>query len=351
MKKSAADRVGVGIIGAGLISVYHIEGLLAAGGADLRVIAARSTTNAGPLAARHGIAEVVTDHRTLLERPDVEAVVIATPDALHEAHALAAIEAGKAILLQKPMACTSASCRRLLDAARAAGVDLQVSYMHRHFEEVVRTRELLAQGGLGEVQSIRLRNATPGPHEPWFYDRDQVAGGVVMQLGIHGIDLLRHLFGEIEAVRAVAATQQPERHLPGGQVVITDLEDTVLASYRMASGALVSHEMSFCEPAGTDRFRLEFFSAESAVQLRTERGLLALFAPELSGEPGWFLPQLAQPALGQRHHRHWLDIVRGRTPTEPTAEDGLAGILVAEAVLRAAASGREEQLDTVVGEK
>lgn len=344
MAVAASDRVGIGIIGAGLISVYHIEGLLAAGGADLRVVAARSSARAGPLAEHYRIGEVVTDYRALLARDDVEAVVIATPDALHEEMALAAIDAGKAVLLQKPMACTSASCRQIIAAAHTAAVDLQVSYMHRHFEEVVRTRELLAEGGLGEVQSVRLRNATPGPHEPWFFDRDHVAGGVVMQLGVHGIDLIRHLLGEIESVRAIAATQQPEREVGGGQVVISDLEDMVFATYRLTSGALVSHEMSFCEPAGTDRFRMEIYGLEAAAHLRTERGPLALFAPELTGSKGWLLPQLPQAALGERHHRHWLDMLRGKSPSEPTAEDGLAGVLVAEAVLRAAVSGREEPI-------
>jgi predicted dehydrogenase len=306
------------------------------------VLAARSTTRAGPLATRYGIAEVATDWRAVLDRSDIDAVLIATPDATHEEIALAAAEAGKAILLQKPMAMSVEQGQRILDGARAAGVDLQVSWMHRHFEEVVRARELLASDQLGPVQHIRIRNATSGPHEPWFFDPAHVAGGVVLQLGVHGIDLIRHLFGAIETVSATTATLRPERTVAGGIVACT-LEDEVLASYRFASGALGSHEMSFNEQAGTDRFRLEIYCAEGTLLLRTTRGPLAIFAPKLTGTRGWLVPELPAAAFGARQHARWLDILRGKIASDSTAEEALEGQRVAEAIYRSARNCREER--------
>jgi predicted dehydrogenase len=337
------EIVGIGVIGAGLISAYHLAGLAAAGGAEVRVLAARSTARAGPLARRFGVPEVATDWRGVLERADVDAVLIATPDSTHEEIAVTAAQAGKAILLQKPMAMTVDQCRRIIAAARAAGVDLQVSWMHRHFEEVVRVEELLASGKLGPVHHVRIRNATAGPHEAWFFDRAQVAGGVVMQLGVHGIDLVRHLFGAIETVAATTVTLQPERRFPGGESVVTDLEDEAIATYRLAGGALGSHEMSFNEAAGTDRFRLEIYCADATLLLRTTRGPLAIHAPRLFGGRGWFVPELPARAFGERQHARWLDILRGRIPSDPTAADALAGQMVAEAIYRAAGSHREER--------
>ncbi|HET6521139.1 MAG TPA: Gfo/Idh/MocA family oxidoreductase [Geminicoccaceae bacterium] len=342
------ETVRVGVIGAGLISAYHLAGLAAAGGAEVRVLAARSTARAGPLAGRFGVPEVATDWRAVLERPDIDAVVIATPDNTHEEMAVAAARAGKAVLLQKPMAMSSAGCQRIIAAARAAGVDLQVSWMHRHFEAVVHARELLASGRLGPVHHVRIRNATAGPHEPWFFDRARVAGGVVMQLGVHGIDLVRHLFGEIGAVSATAATVRPERTFPGGLRVACELEDEAHAVYRFAAGGVLGgHEMSFNEARGTDRFRLEVYGAEGTLLLRTSRGPLAVFAPRATGAAGWFVPELPQRAFGERHHARWLDIVRGRVPSDPTAADALAGTLVAEAVYRSAASRREETVEAL----
>ncbi len=239
------ERVRVGMIGAGFIASYHLDGLRAAGGADVRAIAGRTPQKAAALAARYGIAAAVTDWRAILARDDIDAVVITTPDDTHPEIAIAAAQAGKHILLQKPMARTPDDCRRIIAAARAAKVHLQVSFMHRYFEEVVRARELLAQGAIGRPYSLRMRNATPGPDwGAWFFSKARVGGGVVMQLGVHGIDLLRHLIGDIDALSAQTALLRTERTLADGTLVHPDNEDHALALYRFASGAIASHEMS-----------------------------------------------------------------------------------------------------------
>ena len=340
---TATDTVGVGMIGAGSIADYHLAGLKAAGGASLRAIAARTRTSAEATAARHGVAAVESDWRALLGRPDVEAVVIATPDDTHAEIACAAASAGKAILLQKPMAPTSAECRTIIAAAREAGVVLQVSFMHRYFEEVVRTRELLAEGKTGAVLSARLRNATPGPDwSDWFFKRDKVGGGVVLQLGVHGIDLLRHVLGDLERLVAIVALRKTERRLKDGRVVRPDNEDHAFATYSFAAGPIVSHEMCFSEIAGTDRFTLEIACEEATLHLRGPRGQLALFAPNVTGRSEWVAPDLPERALGARHHAAFLDIVRGRAEPDDTAESGLATLLVAEAIYRSAEHGTAE---------
>ena len=106
--RAAADTVGVGFLGAGSIADYHLGGLAAAGGAAVRVIAALSRERAGEVARRFAIPEVATDWRAVLDRRDVDAVVIATPDDTHCEIACAAADAGKAVLLQKPMGRSSA---------------------------------------------------------------------------------------------------------------------------------------------------------------------------------------------------------------------------------------------------
>lgn len=343
MTIGANDTVGVGFIGAGSIAEYHLGGLAAAGGASVRAIAARSPTRAGPLAARYGIADVATDWRALLDRRDVDAVIIATPDDTHRDIACAAAQAGKAVMLQKPMARNAAECRDIIAASRRAGIFLQVSFMHRYFEEVVRLREILAGGKAGKVFAVHQRNATPGPDwGDWFYSRAQVGGGVVVQLGVHGIDLLRHVFGAIDAVSATIATLKTERRLADGRVVRPDNEDHCLASYRFASGALGSHEIDFTEIAGTDRFAMEVYCENATIWLRTVRGALALYAPELTGCREWVVPDLPRRRLGERHHAEFLDMVRGRVKRDSTAEDGLAAQLVIETIYRAASSRREE---------
>jgi predicted dehydrogenase len=193
------------------------------------------------------------------------------------------------------------------------------------------------------VLSARLRNATPGPDwSDWFYSRDKVGGGVVLQLGTHGIDLILHLLGTIEDVLATTALGRTQRTLRDGRIVHPDNEDLAHALYRLKGGATVSHEMSMSEVAGTDRFILEIYGTEATLHLRGPRGPLAI---RWAGGADWEVPELSQEPAGLRHHAEFLDIAAGRRPATGTAEDGLAGLMVAEAVYRSAEQGRLVPID------
>ena len=333
------DRVGVALIGAGFIAQYHLAGLAAAGGADVRLIAGRSADKTARLARQFGIADVTGDWRHVLDRSDIDAVVIATPDHTHETIAVAAADAGKAVLLQKPMAGSVAACQRIIAAARAAGVDLQVSFMHRYFEEVEWARKGLADGLIGRVHSLRVRNATPGPDwGDWFFDGAKVANGVVDQLGVHGIDLAVRLIGPISDVSARVATLLAQRRLSDGRIVPVCAPDTAFATYGFEAGAVGAHEMSMIEQQGCDRFRIEIYGEDGTLWLRTERGRLAVWAPGRFGRH-WHVPELEDAPLGRRQHAEWLAGLTGAAPVAPTADDALAGMRVVEAIRRSAGHG------------
>ena len=339
-------HIRAGILGAGFISDYHIEGLLSAG-ADVVSIYSRSEQNARKKASQHGIAHSCNDVSELLARQDIELVVIATPDFTHEELAVAAAGAGKAILLQKPMARSSDEAKRIVQAADQAGAPLFVSFMHRYFEEVAAMRELLGQDMLGTIQMVRQRNATPGAGwADWFYDKEQ-SGGVVMQLGVHGIDLLRYLLGEIEAVKSVTRSSGDERTLADGTRVRPDNDDLAMAIYRLSSGATATHEMSYREAAGTDRFRMEIYGELGTAWLRTEKGRLAYCIPGPNQLDAWVAPSLPDPGFGKRHHEHVLAMLRGEAPLDSSAQDGVAALLAAEAIYRSASSGHWTPVTTV----
>lgn len=339
-------HIRVGLIGAGYISGYHLAGLRATGEADVCMIAGRSRDRVARVAHEYAVPESVTDYRMILDRADIDAVVIATPDHTHEAIAIAAAQAGKAILLQKPMARTTQECRRIIDAARRTGVCLSVSFMHRYLDEVIKLRELLTNPRVGQVQAVRIRNATPGADwNDWFFSLDYVAGGVVMQLGVHGIDLVQHLFGPIATVTASTSLLRGTRKLADGRTVNSQCEDHANAIYRFASGIEAVHDMSYSEVQGCDRFRLEIYCADATIWLRTERGLLSIYAPALTGKKAWVVPEFDVTEFGARHHAHWLAVVRKEAADDTTAEDGLATIQVAEAIYRSAASRCEETIE------
>jgi len=336
---AATSPVGVAMLGAGSIAEYHLAGIAAAGGAAARVIVGSGSPRAAALAERFGVPHVMHDWRAALVRPDVDAVVIATPDDTHETIAVAAAEAGKAILLQKPMAASATGARRIIAAAQRAGVDLQVSFMHRFFEEVVQARAWLGEGLIGRVRSARLRNATPGPDwGDWFYARERVGNGVVDQLGVHGIDLALQLVGDVQSVSARMATLVPRRTLRDGRVVDVQTCDSAFAIYDFIGGAMGSHEMSMIEAKGCDRFRLELYGERGTMWLRTGHGALAVYAPDHFGDE-WLVPKLPSPPFGARQHAVWLAGVTGRGPRLATAHEALRGMEVVEAIARSSAQG------------
>lgn len=334
------------MIGAGFIADYHVNGLRAAGG-EVTALVGRRPDRTAQRAAELGIKRTETDYRTVLDDRSIDAVVVASPDDTHEAITIEALDAGKHVLLQKPMALDSAQCRRITDADERAGRRLTVSFMHRYFPEVRWLRELIAVGSLGPIHSVRIRNATPGADwADWFFTPGNVSGGVVMQLGVHGIDLCRHLFGSFSSVSAQMMTARPRRTLADGREVVATLEDNVVAAYRLANGGLVSHEMSYTETAGCDRFRLELYAEHGTVWLRTERGRAAIFAPSITGVAAWVQPPLADEVFGQAHHAHWLSIIRGEAPADDTPRAGLLSVMIAEAIYSAVRKGCSVAMDS-----
>jgi predicted dehydrogenase len=334
------------MVGAGFIADYHVPGLQAAG-AEVVSVCSRTAEKARAKAEQHGIPESTTDYDGLLARTDIDAVVIMTPDHTHPDLAVRAAHAGKHIMLQKPMAVTTAECDQIIAAAERNNVQLYVSFMHRYMEEIEELQNLLQAGALGQIYTVRMRNATPGANwGRWFYSKENVSGGVLHQLGVHGIDLLQTVFGKIDAVKATAVLQKKRRTLDDGSVVEPDNPDTVLATYRMRRDIYTSHEMQYNEFAGTDRFRMEVYGERGTAILRGAQGRLAVNAPDHYMTEGWVLPTLSGPAIALRHHRHFLQMLAGDAPYDGSASAGRATVAVCEAVQRAAATDSWEDVGT-----
>jgi predicted dehydrogenase len=196
----------IALCGCGFIADLHARAVRAAGGARVVGVATHRLDTAQPFAARHGIERVTTDWQTLVTAADVDAVVIGTPNALHAPQALAALGAGKHVLVDKPMALSVAEGEAMLAAAEAAGRLLLVGHMWRYRDEVRVLRERIARGELGRV----VRTHGYGIHRGWgpsgwFTDPALAGGGALIDMGIHAIDTARFLLGDPEPVRVTAS--------------------------------------------------------------------------------------------------------------------------------------------------
>ncbi|WP_200301756.1 Gfo/Idh/MocA family protein [Streptomyces adelaidensis] len=204
-------------------------------------------------AERFGFAATARDWREVAADPRVQAVSITAPNFLHREIGVAMAEAGKHIWIEKPVGLTAGDARAVADAVAKAGVQGAVGFNYRNAPAVAAARELIAAGEIGTVTHVRIRlfsdyAAHPESALTWRYERERGGSGVLGDLASHGVDLARHLLGDIASLTADTAVFVPERARPtgataghtrasGGDLGPVENEDYVNCLLRFASGA------------------------------------------------------------------------------------------------------------------
>ena len=183
--------VGIGLVGSGFIAEAHFEGFAHVPAATVRGVASPTPGNAARFAERHGIPRHHIDYRALIEQPDVDVVCIGVPNDLHRDVCVAAASAGKHVICEKPLARTLADADEMIAACRGAGVLLMYAEELCFAPKYVRAKELADEGALGDVHLVRQGEQHFGPHSGWFWDPDRAGGGVLMDMGCHGIEFAR----------------------------------------------------------------------------------------------------------------------------------------------------------------
>jgi predicted dehydrogenase len=199
-------RLRVALLGTGWIMDFHARAVLEHPGAELVAAANWRRPSLDRLAERHGIARTTTDWRALAADPGVDAAVVGTPNALHAPQAIAFLDAGKHVLVEKPMAASLAEADAMVAAARRSGAFLMVAHCWRFHPDVRALRARVEAGELGEIVKTRSYggHAGWGP-SGWFTDPILAGGGALVDMGVHAIDTARYLLGDPEPVRVCAA--------------------------------------------------------------------------------------------------------------------------------------------------
>lgn len=151
--------------------------------------------------------EECTSLEEMLARDDIECIILATPNTIHAEHTLLAAEAGKHVLVEKPIANTLADARRMIDACRAAGVTLAVSHSQRWHPQFRRMKKAMDDGDIGRPLMAQTHASHSGGfrYKPgdWRFSMETCPGGALIQLAVHHVDTLRYFFGEIKTITGV----------------------------------------------------------------------------------------------------------------------------------------------------
>ena len=313
--------IAVGIVGAGQIARFHVEAIASAGGRVAMITDTHEAT--GRHLARQAGAEFVTDVETLLTNPDISAVIVATPNAAHFSVAMAALEAGKDVLCEKPMTTREADSRRLAtEAANRPRQIFQVGYMKRFSPGFLLLRDLLPR--IGEIVCADVRvmaSRQPTATDSWYRQPNQSGGGILTHSGSHLIDVIRFLLGE--PVRVDARVHEAA-DVPGLDLATQALID-------MANGTSIQFS-AISAPAALLGHSGEGW--EEIVDVIGTHGRVRLSSPNWQGtapclvtlqligerETRTFRPEPGSQWTAEL--RAFLDAVATRRPASPGATDG-----------------------------
>ncbi|MHC4946683.1 MAG: Gfo/Idh/MocA family protein [Planctomycetota bacterium] len=352
----------LGIIGAGSISQFHLAaaqrtGLTVAGVCDAEARRAERAARGWP-----GV-EPVTRIEELLAL-DLAAVVVAVPNDLHKPMAVTALDAGLDVLLEKPMALDTAECDEIIAAVERSGRILQVGFVSRGAPAAAAARRAVEAGRLGRIYhakaSLYRRRGIPGLGR-WFTTKSRSGGGVLIDVGVHLIDLALWLMGHPAAHRVSAHCtshfgQPPDRYAftemwagPPDLAGTFDVEDHVTALIRLAGGATLELNVTWAAdlPAG---------ALPDSVVLLGDRGGCAIdiwqntmtLAVEQDGtlfdQSATLPPGDAWEHAWTRQYEHFARCVTERTPPPATAAHGRIVQSIVDAIYLSSDEGREVEV-------
>ncbi|MBE1876026.1 Gfo/Idh/MocA family protein [Myceligenerans pegani] len=283
MGDAPRDQLGVGMVGYSFMGAAHSQAWRTAPRffdlplrIDMRVVAGRSADGVRAAAERLGWQDSTTDWRTLLERDDVELVDVCTPGNTHAEIAVAALDAGKHVLCEKPLANTVAEAEQMAAAAERAaerGVLAMVGFTYRRVPAIRLARELVADGRIGEVRHVRaqyLQDWLTDPAAPlsWRLDKDKAGSGALGDIGAHVVDLAQFVTGEslvgvsglLETFvreRPVAASSSGLSGQAGEGTGEVTVDDAALFFGRLSGGGLASFEATRFAAGRKNAIRLE----------------------------------------------------------------------------------------------
>ena len=342
--------VRIGLLGSGFVANFYMLGLQNVANWEMPVLCSPTAEHAKAFAEKWSIAEWETDSQKVLEREDLDLILLAVPNYVHQELAIATARAGKNMVCTKPLARTAAEAREMLDAVRAAGV------MHGYAETevfspaVIKAREFIEMGAIGDVLTVRSREAHAGPHTPWFWKKELAGGGALLDMGCHCIEAARYFIGKDTKIVEVLAWGDRLYHHDR-----TDAEDSAVLLMRFEGGQLGQAELSWIARGGLD-LRNEVYGTEGTIFTDVTRDTpVKVFSRPGAGyvvekgeaETGWLFPPVDEAWIYgyQEEMKHFVECVeKGEMPRE-NFEDGYIVNVILDAAYKSMQSKRWEPVE------
>jgi predicted dehydrogenase len=349
--------VKIAVIGAGSISEAHLQAYAVNPHVKITAICDLNAERAKAASEKFGIDHVYTDYKELLKDTEIEAVSICTWNNTHAEISIAALEAGKHVLVEKPLSRTVEEALRIRDAVKASGKKLQVGFVRRYDANAQMLRKFVDSGEFGEIYyakaSILRRLGNPGG---WFADETRSGGGPLIDIGVHIIDLCWYMMGKPKAVSVSGNTYRKlgnranVRNLSFYQAADYDpqqntVEDMANALIRFEGGASLSVDVSFTLHGQADTTSVALygdkggFEIEPQMVIVTEKHDTILNTYPQTDNKGFDFN-----AAFREEINHFIGCVVNDTEPLSPVEDGVEMMKILRGIYESAAKGSEIRL-------
>lgn len=350
-----ADTVRIGVIGAGMIGNVHLNVFKQVEEAEIAGVADAVPAAAEQRAQEHGV-KAYESPQAMLEDPTIDAVIIGVPNRHHAPLAIEAMERGKHVLLEKPMATHAEEARSILEAKERTGRVLMMAHQMRWTGVARAVKQLIDEGRLGRIYYAKTgwfrKKGIPG-WGSWFTRMDEAGGGPLIDIGVHMLDLTLHFLGAPKPVSVFGTTYAefgPRREGIGNWGTpdwdgYYDVEDLATALIKLDNGATLSLEVSWAaHSAGlSEQPFIHLMGTEAGVSIIGERGTI------VTHRDGAVVEEELEPLAGEADRvllsRHFVACVReGKEPISP-ALSGYVNNRILSAIYESSRTGSEVKLD------
>lgn len=335
-------QLGIGVIGCGGIARHaHLPNILRNPRAKLVAVCDIDLDRAKAFGEEFG-AVAYQDYHDLLANPDVEMVCVTTWAAAHAEPVIAAAQAGKHIMCEKPIAITLKDADAMIAAADKAGVKLSMGYQPRFGNLWPRVKQIIDGGLLGNIMGATVISAAPSSHGvPWFLKKELSGGGILIDWGIYTAYQLNWWLGPVSRVYATMATFRKEVMVRDELLTDIDVEDTVAAQLSFKSGAMGTWYSAWAVKAHHGGISIDGSEGSLTINGTTIR-LLSKKIDEPETIAGWHEINAADPPLVEMHYRkiaHLVDSILDDTPLSLTGADGRDALELVLGIYRSAETG------------
>ncbi|MCD6416747.1 MAG: Gfo/Idh/MocA family oxidoreductase [Planctomycetes bacterium] len=345
-----AERIRVGFVGAGGIAAAQARALLKLDDVELVAACDIKEDAARAFADKFEAPHTFTDYHEMLALDGLDAVTVCTPNSAHKGPTIAALQAGKHVMVEKPMAMNAEEAQAMVDAAEASDGDLVMGFQWRLGPQVQTVKRFVDAGELGNVlyarvQALRRRGI---PHWGVFGRKELQGGGPLIDIGVHLIEAAHFLMGEPKPTSASAQTFTYMGNKPPTAVgpweawdwETYNVEDLAVGFVRFDGGAVMVVESSFAAHIEGDKF---------GIQIMGDKGGITALPPMLFKDEAGTQVNVQPGYVGKwdsisRKMAEWIGYIRGENETQCPAESGLVVQKILDGLYRSADEGREVQI-------